>query len=256
MDEAIKKAARLANIDMSTMCKSQTMTYLKRVKNVLHSKQSPHEEHQIISESEYEKYPKEEVSEWLNEGIKQEVLDLFDVRVDNFSNRIIYPVRDIDKRLINIKGRTRYDNYKKMRLPKYINYYPVGVVDYFQGLDITKPYIEECGEMIIFESVKSVMKAYGWGFKNCASAEKHTLTDEQIRLIIKLKVNVVFAYDSDVDYNKGLVKENIDKLKRITNVYIINDRDNLLGGVAAKNAPVDCGEQIWRTLYENKRKVV
>lgn len=55
---------------------------------------------------------------------------------------------------------------------------------------------------IIFESVKSVMKAYGWGYKNCVSAEKHTLTPEQIDLLIKLRVNVVLAYDSDVNYFK------------------------------------------------------
>lgn len=254
-DEAVTKAANLANIDLSTMCHSQTMTYLKRVKHVLHSKKS-HEEHPILNEAEYSKYQKEKIPEWLDEGIKQEVLDLFDVRIDNHSNRIVYSVRDIDSRLINIKGRTRYDNYKALRLPKYINYFPVGTVDYFQSLDITKPYIIESGEVIIFESIKSVMKAFGWGIKNCVSAEKHTLTDEQIRLLIKLRVNIVFAYDSDVDYFKGATKEDIDKLKRITNVYIIQDREKLLGGTVAKNAPVDCGEEIWRKLYENKRKIV
>ena len=54
------------------------------------------------------------------------------------------------------------------------------------------------------------MKAYGWGFKNCVSAEKHTLTDEQIKLLVKLRVNVVFAYDSDVDYRKGATRDDID----------------------------------------------
>lgn len=256
LDEAVSKAAKLANFDMSTMCHSQTMRYLKHIRRILHNSKNPQEEHSILSESEYAKYPKEDIPEWLDEGIHQDVLDLFEVRVDNYSNRIVYPVRDIDGKLINIKGRTRYENYKALRLPKYINYFPVGTVDYFQGLNITKPYVEEQGEIIIFESVKSVMKAYGWGYKNCASAEKHTLTDEQIRLLIKLKVNVVFAYDSDVDYFIKATGENIEKLKMITNVYVIQDRDRLLGGTVAKNAPVDCGEQTWRTLYQNKRKVV
>ena len=35
------------------------------------------------------------------------------------------------------------------------------------------------------------------------------LTPEQISLLVKLKVNVVFAYDSDVSYNDGEVKENM-----------------------------------------------
>ena len=221
-DEAVNKAARLANVDMSLMCHSKTMTYLKRVRNIMHSKK-PQEEHIILDESVYKKYPRKIIPEWLEEGIKQDVLDRFDIRVDDYSNRIIYPVRDIDGRLINIKGRTRFRDYKAMRLAKYIN---------------------------------SVMKAYGWGFKNCVSAEKHTLTDEQIKLLVKLRVNVVFAYDSDVDYRKGATKDDIDKLKRVTNVYVINDPNNLLGGFEAKNAPVDCGEDVWRSLYENKRKIV
>ena len=100
------------------------------------------------------------------------------------------------------------------------------------------------------------MKAYGWGYKNCASAEKHTLTPEQIELLIQMRVDVVLAYDSDISYKKGEVRHNIDMLKRLTNVYVIDDYDKLLGGESAKNAPVDCGKEIWEVLYDSKRKVV
>ena len=100
------------------------------------------------------------------------------------------------------------------------------------------------------------MKAYGWGYKNCVSAEKHTLTPEQINLLVELRVNIVFAYDSDVEYFKGESREDINKLRRITNVYIIEDKQKLLGGKETKNSPVDCGLEIWEELYSNKRKVV
>ena len=129
-------------------------------------------------------------------------------------------------------------------------------MDYFQGLNTTLKYVLDANEIIIFESVKSVMKAYGWGYKNCASAEKHTLTKEQIDLLVKLRVNIVFAYDCDVDYRSSDVRQDIDKLKRVTNVFVIEDRKKLLGGKETKNAPVDCGEEIWETLYSQKRKVV
>lgn len=143
-----------------------------------------------------------------------------------------------------------------MKIPKYINYYQIGVMDYLQGLNITLKYVLEANEIIVFESVKSVMKAFGWGFKNCASAEKHTLTKEQIDLLVKLRVNIVFAYDSDVDYRSCDVRQNIDKLKRVTNVFIIEDKQRLLGGAETKNAPVDCGKEIWEELYCHKRKVI
>lgn len=256
-EDAVEKAAGLANIDMSKMCQSKTMILLKKWRMFLQSKQKKEVyKHSIIPMTAFTKFSKEEVPEWLEEGISQEVMDLFDIRIDNYSNRIVYPVYDIDGNLINIKGRTRYENYKKLKLPKYMNYYTVGVMDYFQGLEKTLKYIKEQNEIIIFESIKSVMKAYGWGYKNCVSAEKHTLTPEQISLLVKLKVNVVFAYDSDVSYNDGEVKENIDMLRKVTNVYVISDKDLLLGGSTTKNAPVDCGQDIWEELYFSKRKVV
>lgn len=256
-EDAVAKAAALADVDLGKMCQSKTMTLLKRLR-VFNAAQSVKEKyiHDILPISELTKYQKCKVDEWLEEGIEQDVMDLFDIRIDTIGNRIVYPVYDIDGNLINIKGRTRYSNYKALKLPKYINYYKVGVMDYFQGLNITLPYVQEENEIIIFESIKSVMKAYGWGYKNCASAEKHTLTPEQIDLLVKLKVNVVLAYDSDVNYKKDEVKQNLDILRRVTNVYIVDDPQKLLGGAKAKNAPADCGLDIWEELYFNKRKVV
>lgn len=136
-----------------------------------------------------------------------------------------------------------------------MNYYPIGTMDYLQGLDITLPYVKEKNEIILFESVKSVMKAYGWGYKNSASVEKHSVTDEQLKLLVKLRVNIVFAFDTDVNYRDDDLRKTINKLKRITNVYVIYDRKHLLGGKEAKNAPVDLTKEIWEQLYFNKTKV-
>ena len=254
-EDAVEKAAKLANLDLSKMCHSKTITFLKKLRALAMKPKSAYE-HRILDDSELDKYQIEPVKEWLDEGIEQDVMDLFGVRVDTWQNRIVYPVYDICGNLINIKARTRYKNYKQMKIPKYINYFQVGVMDYFQGLNTTLKYVLDANEIIIFESVKSVMKAYGWGYKNCASAEKHTLTKEQIDLLVKLRVNIVFAYDCDVDYRSSDVRQDIDKLKRVTNVFVIEDRKKLLGGKDTKNAPVDCGEEIWETLYSQKRKVV
>ena len=254
-EDAVDKAAKLADVDLSKMCQSKTMTFLKKYR-MMQNQQREVYQHEILPASTLDKYKKRKIQEWLDEGIKQEVMDLFGVRIDDIGNRIVYPVYDVDRNLINIKGRTRYENYKQLKLSKYINYYVVGVMDYFQCLETTLPYIRDKNEVIIFESIKSVMKAYGWGYKNCVSAEKHTLTQEQINLLVKLRVNVVLAYDSDVQYLKEEVREDIDKLRRVTNVYIIDDKQKLLGGEKTKNAPVDCGLDIWEELYSNKRKVV
>lgn len=254
-DEAVEKAAKLADLDLSKMCRSKTIAFLEKILAIATKKKQPFE-HRILGEDVLDKYQREPVPEWLEEGITQETMDEFDIRVDTWGNRIVYPVYDIDGNLINIKGRTRYANFKELKLPKYINYFEVGVMDYFQGLERTLPYVKEKNEIIIFESIKSVMKAYDWGYKNCVSAEKHTLTDEQISLLIKLHVDVVFAFDSDVDYRSPDIKASIDKLKRITNVFVIRDKEKLLGGVEAKNSPADCGREIWEKLYAAKKKML
>lgn len=253
-DQAVEKAASLAGIDISMMCRSETIAFLKKLKK-WQTKQDAPFEHQIIPYAEYEKFDKAVAQEWLDEGISLDVMRKFDVRIDDRQNRIVYPVCDINGNLINIKARTRFTNYKELRIPKYINYYPIGVMDYFQSLNLSLQSICNKNEVIIFESVKSVMKAYGWGFDNCVSAEKHTLTAEQIMLLAKLHVNIVFAYDTDISYFQQDVKRNIDRLKMITNVFIINDRHKLLGGSDTKNAPVDCGREIWEELYATKKKV-
>lgn len=254
-DKAVKKAAELAEMDLSKMCKSHTVSFLKKLRTYA-LKPNIAFEHDILDVSELDKYKKEPIWEWIDEGIEPEVMDLFGIMADTKQNRIVYPVYDINGNLINIKARTRYANYKKMKIPKYVNYYPVGVMDYFQSLNMTLPYIKEKNEVIIFESIKSVMKMYGWGYKNCVSAEKHTLTKEQENLLVKLKVNIVFAYDSDVSYRQKDVRKTLEKLKRVTNVYIIEDKHKLLGGAETKNSPADCGKEIWDELYETRKKVV
>lgn len=254
-DKAVKKAAELAEMDLSKMCKSHTVSFLKKLRTYA-LKPNIAFEHDILDISELDKYKKEPIWEWIDEGIEPEIMDLFGIMADTKQNRIVYPVYDINGNLINIKARTRYANYKKMKIPKYINYYPVGVMDYFQSLNMTLPYIKEKNEVIIFESIKSVMKMYGWGYKNCVSAEKHTLTKEQENLLVKLKVNIVFAYDSDVSYRQKDVRKTLEKLKRVTNVYVIEDKHKLLGGAETKNSPADCGKEIWDELYETRKKIV
>lgn len=254
MDDAVKKAAQLGNVDISKMCQSETVSLIKKLRKA--KQKEPRYEHPVLDYAEYEQYSKETVTEWLDEGIQQEEIDLFDIRVDKKTNRIIYPVYDINGNFINIKGRTRFKNFKLLDIAKYINYYKVGCLDYFQGWKQTQKYIEEKKEIIIFESIKSVMKCYGWGYKNCVSAESHSLSDWQIRLLVKMRVDIVFAYDKDVSYYSEDVQKQLEKLKRFTNVYIIEDREGLLGDVSEKNSPADMGKTVWELLYKKKTRVL
>ena len=251
-ENAINKASLLANVDLTKMCQSQTVKFLRQVNRRIAKTETF--QHEILDKSILQQYKKSEITEWLAEGIPQDILDLYEVMIDDKSNRIIYPVYTLQGELINIKARTRFTEYKKMHLQKYINYYKVGCLDYFQGLNISINDVLECGEIIIFESIKSVMKLRSNSIKNSASAEKHSLTDEQISLLLKLRVNIVLAYDKDVTFAD--IKEDVDKLKRFTNVYVMMDKEGLLGGKDSKNSPIDLGYEIYQKMYENKKKII
>lgn len=253
-DDAIKKAARLADINLDSLCRSKTLIINKQIRKRREKEIAiPHE---ILPWDIYEKFSREPIPEWEEEGISKSTLDEFNVRIDTEANRIVYPVTDITGNLINVKGRTRFENYKALKIAKYINYFPVGCLDYFQGFDLAKEAIKASGEIKIFESVKSVMKMYDHGIYDCVSAETHYLTKEQVVLILQQRIpQVVLCWDSDVLYTDEKSKEGLNLLKRFTNVSIVEEKNNLLGGPEAKNSPIDCGFETWEYLYQNRRKV-
>lgn len=251
--DAVEKASSLARVDLSKMCRSQTVLYNKQIAK---QKTEPEElVHEVLDKNIYGKYLKEDIPEWVAEGIRPREIDLFEIRIDRKSNRIVYPVYDMQGNFINIKGRTRFQDYKTLGIAKYMNYYPVGAIDYFQGANITMPFVKSAGEIIIFEGLKSVMKLFGHGIKNAVASETSTLSPEQRHWLAKQGLDVVLAFDSDVDYRRNDIAECIDFLKQFTNVFIVKDRGGLLGGAEAKNSPIDCGIDVWNELYKNKTKV-
>lgn len=246
-DDAVRKAITLSSGEIS-LNKSNTSRFLKSIeedsqKEVLHTA--------LDKTIYYRSFKQMPITLWEQEGIRRDVMDLFEIRIDTNQGRIVYPVYDMQGNFINVKGRTMLSNYKELGIPKYINYYPIGTMDYFQGYNIAKDYITD--SVIVFEGIKSVMKAFGWGYKNCISAEKHTLTNEQVNALIALQVDVIFAYDKDVSYASKDVRKSLEALKRVCNIYLIKDFTDTL---EEKDAPVDKGKELWDNLYKNKRKLL
>lgn len=249
--EAVEKASRLAGVEIDTFEKSETLDVMRQINKRISYSDG---EHKVIDRRIYNAYADYIDESWVNEGIKPEMFERYEIKLDNKKNRIIYPVYSNDNQLINIKGRTLYEDYKTLKIPKYINYFKVGCMDYLQGLHLTREAIQQKNEVIVFEGIKSCMKAEGYGYHNVVSAETCRLTKEQIKLLISLKCNVVIAFDKDKSlsdfYDKG-----VKMLSRFTNVYYINDVGNLLGTPDEKNAPVDKGREVWEQLYNNMKAV-
>lgn len=235
---------------------STTVKYLKKAARKKKRQQLP-VTHPILDEKILNDFEHRRITKWIEEGIPQSIMEKYGVRYDKRANRIVYPVYDNDGNLINVKGRTLYDGYKDFDppIPKYMNYYPVGDLDYLQGFCFKKDIIQQYKEIIIFESLKSVMKLDSYGQPNSVSSETSELTIFQVKTIIGLHCDVVIAFDNDVSLEKILDKETIQLLMRFVNVYVVIDKNGLLGKVSDKNSPVDKGKDIWDRLYQTKIKL-
>ena len=196
----------------------------------------------------YEDAP-EMLKGWVEEGITESALDFWQVKFDPMSERIVFPIRDINGNIVNVCGRTVDPEYKEKKLRKYTYFFPLGRFDMLYGFWENASCIREKGEIILFEGPKSVMKAWGWGVRNCAALCTSRMNIYQFELLLKLRVRVVFALDTDANIYKD---DNIKKLRHYTAIENVINRDNLLG---EKMAPVDAGFDVWKELYERRAKV-
>lgn len=254
-DQAVQKVAKLTNTDINSYTESETLNFYKYLSklNTSQPRQLTKQERKTLDlKKDYEdKYLLESPQEWLDEGISEEELRKYNIRIDPTSNRIVYPVYSNDDVLISVKGRTRFQNYKELKIMKYMNYYPLGTVDYFQSMQQARDYIKQSNEVIIVEGIKSVMKIDGWGYHNVVASETSVINEYQVELLIKMGIkNIVIGFDKDVSLNK--IKEHTNLLQRFTNVFVIYDKTNLL---KPKDSPCDEGKEVWEYLYKNKIKL-
>ena len=252
-DQAVKKVAEITNSDIQNYIISDSIAFYKLYNEIIKSDNNHSINRQIldINKDYYEKFQKKNPQEWLDEGIIADEMEKYEIRIDPMSNRIVYPVYDNNDAFISIKGRTRFKNYKELKIMKYMLYHKIIVLDYFQGMKQAKPYIKDKKEIIIFEGIKSVMKVDAWGYHNSVSAETSSLNEYQIELLVKMQIrDIVIAFDKDVSVNK--IRKCTELLRKFSNVWVVYDKWNLL---KEKDSPPDRGEKIWNTLYERRVKI-
>lgn len=208
-----------------------------------------------LSENYMERYEdrSDKVQIWRDEGISDESMRFFGVKYDAFSNCLVYPIRNINGEIVNIGGRTLDPDFKAKGIRKYTYFHTwkeSGGMRIVYGLYENLNSIKEKHEIIIFEGMKSVLLARDYGFTNCGALLTSHCNPEQMKILAKLGVDVVFALDKDVNI---MSDRNIRKLKQYVSVSYIFDFKNLL---ADKDSPVDKGKETFTLLYNSyKRKM-
>lgn len=203
----------------------------------------------VVLPSDYMKrYEKREdkLAVWENEGISKASLDKYEIYYDRFSDRLVYPIRDMNGEIVNVGGRTLDPDWKNKKLRKYTYFYSWGEMNTIYGIYENMNAIKKQQEVILFEGCKSVLIADTWEIRNTGALLTSHLSDTQMKLLAKLGVRVVFALD------KGICVRNdkkIKTLKNYVNVDYIWDKDNLLED---KDSPVDKGVSVFNQLYKER----
>lgn len=187
---------------------------------------------------------------FLEDGISIKTQREFEVMFDQTTERVVFPIYNRDGELVSVKGRyVGKDDYLLDEL-KYIYMFRFDKMIELFNLHRALPYIKECGEVVVFESEKSCMKAHQYGFKNTVAIMGSDLSPYQAHLLRQLDVNIIFAYDNDVDLD--YIKSQAKQIKTRKCFYIKDD----LGLLGDKQAPVDKGEEVWRKIHEKCLKVI
>ena len=247
--EAIEKIKAYAGYNGKVMAPAEklsaTMTCKKFSPPIVREKQS---KATILADNYMERYENNpsKLKIWEEEGISPDVMERYQVRYDSFSDRIVYPIRNPDGRIVNVGGRTLDPEWKEKGQRKYCYFFPWGTIQTIYGYAENLETIKKKHEIILFEGCKSVLKAASWGIDNCGAILTSHVSPFQMQLLAKLGCDVVFALDKDV---RIFDDHNIEKLRRYVNVSFLFDQRNLLD---EKDSPVDQGKEVFRTLYENR----
>lgn len=186
--------------------------------------------------------------EFYKDGINCKTQKEFEIGFCMESQRVIYPIYDnLGEQIVGIKGRYVGKNKEVAEHKKYLYLIPCDKSILLFNLHRAKPFIEEKKEVLVFESAKSCMLAYQYGYKNAVSLEGNEMSNVQAFILKSLNATIVFCFDKDMDL------EFVEKQARLIRnrvCYTILDKENQL---ADKDSPIDKGLSIWEFLYKNHK---
>lgn len=109
--------------------------------------------------------------------------------------------------------------------------------------------IQKAGYVVVAESEKSVLKRDSLCDSTVVALSGHTISAEQIRILIGLNVEIIIALDNDIQLQE--IRFICEKFYRIRPVSYIKDNYELLG---EKDSPMDGENKIYKYLLEHRTK--
>jgi DNA primase len=114
---------------------------------------------------------------------------------DRFRNRLLFPIRTREGRVVGFGGRALGD-----AIPKYLNSPQSVIFDksaLLFGLDLAQEATRRADQVVIVEGYMDAIAAHQFGHANVVAAMGTAVTEQQIGLVKRLSRNIVLALDAD-----------------------------------------------------------
>ena len=148
--------------------------------------------YQVLKESEFLELDMSDLS--LIEKGKKDYYDLF-------SNRIMFPIRDINSHVVAFSGRIyKESDLNNKNQAKYLNSRETRIFhkgEILFNLDLAKQYILKRKRVIIHEGQMDVIASYRSNLQEAICTMGTALTDYHAKVLRKLTDNVVLCFDAD-----------------------------------------------------------
>lgn len=193
--------------------------------------------------------------DWLREGIMPWTSKKFGICYSYKNKRVVIPMRHwLSGSLLGVNMRTTITNHEELGITKYFI-----SPSYQKSLNLFGLYenyesIQKAGYVVVYESEKSVLKRDSLCDGTGVALSGKSLSDEQIRILIGLNVEIIIALDNEVPIEETL--HMCSKFYRIRNVSYIKDSWGLL---SEKDSPADAKNKAfnfllkWRIKYDDEQ---
>lgn len=186
--------------------------------------------------------------DWFHEGIMPWTREKFKLAYSYKHKRVVIPMRYwATGELLGFNQRTTVENYEEFNIKKYFitPTYPKALNLY--GLYENYDSIIKAGYVVVAESEKSVLKRDSLGDSTVVALSGKSISDEQVRILVGLNVEIVIGLDKDVDINE--VRHMCEKFKNVRKTSYIHDFIGVLGD---KDAPMDASNKDYQFLFESR----
>lgn len=154
---------------------------------------------------------------------------------DKFWNRVMFPIMDVNNKVIGFGGRVLGDGK-----PKYLNSMETKLFDKSRNLyGLNYARTTRRSEMIICEGYMDVIALHQAGFTNAVASLGTALTSNQASLLKRYTENVVLAYDSDEAGVKAALRaipllKDVGLSVRVLSMAPYKDPDELIKALGAE----------------------